>query len=61
MKSSGLGRRHGREGLLKYTEAQTITVAAPRRRSRRSAGCPTRRTRRVLTAALRVMKAVGLR
>ena len=30
MKSSGLGRRHGREGLLKYTEAQNITVPAPR-------------------------------
>ena len=28
MKASGLGRRHGREGILKYTEAQTI--AAPR-------------------------------
>lgn len=26
MKASGLGRRHGREGLLKYTEAQTVSV-----------------------------------
>jgi succinate-semialdehyde dehydrogenase/glutarate-semialdehyde dehydrogenase len=26
MKASGLGRRHGREGLLKYTEPQTIAV-----------------------------------
>lgn len=25
-KSSGLGRRHGREGLLKYTEAQTVAT-----------------------------------
>jgi acyl-CoA reductase-like NAD-dependent aldehyde dehydrogenase len=25
-KSSGLGRRHGREGLLKFTEAQTIAA-----------------------------------
>jgi succinate-semialdehyde dehydrogenase/glutarate-semialdehyde dehydrogenase len=24
MKDSGLGRRHGSEGILKYTEAQTI-------------------------------------
>jgi succinate-semialdehyde dehydrogenase/glutarate-semialdehyde dehydrogenase len=24
MKQSGLGRRHGREGILKYTEAQTV-------------------------------------
>ena len=23
---SGLGRRHGAEGLLKYTEAQTVAV-----------------------------------
>jgi acyl-CoA reductase-like NAD-dependent aldehyde dehydrogenase len=26
MKDSGLGRRHGREGLLKFTEAQTVAV-----------------------------------
>jgi len=26
MKASGLGRRHGVEGLLKYTEAQTVSV-----------------------------------
>ncbi|MGD8277838.1 MAG: aldehyde dehydrogenase family protein, partial [Gemmatimonadota bacterium] len=26
MKDSGLGRRQGREGILKYTEAQTVTV-----------------------------------
>jgi succinate-semialdehyde dehydrogenase/glutarate-semialdehyde dehydrogenase len=26
MKDSGLGRRHGREGLLKFTEAQTIAA-----------------------------------
>ena len=26
MKASGLGRRHGEEGLLKYTEAQTVAV-----------------------------------
>jgi succinate-semialdehyde dehydrogenase/glutarate-semialdehyde dehydrogenase len=26
MKASGLGRRHGEEGLLKYTEPQTISV-----------------------------------
>ncbi len=25
-KASGIGRRHGREGLLKYTEAQTVAV-----------------------------------
>lgn len=26
MKASGMGRRHGRDGLLKYTESQTIAV-----------------------------------
>lgn len=26
MKASGLGRRHGREGILRYTEAQSIAV-----------------------------------
>jgi succinate-semialdehyde dehydrogenase/glutarate-semialdehyde dehydrogenase len=26
MGASGLGRRHGTEGLLKYTESQTIAV-----------------------------------
>ena len=26
MKDSGLGRRHGREGILKYTEPQTVAV-----------------------------------
>ena len=26
MKDSGAGRRHGREGILKYTEAQTVAV-----------------------------------
>ena len=26
MKDSGVGRRHGREGILKYTESQTVAV-----------------------------------
>ena len=26
MKQSGIGRRHGAEGILKYTESQTITI-----------------------------------
>ena len=26
MKASGLGRRHGREGFFRFTEAQTISV-----------------------------------
>jgi succinate-semialdehyde dehydrogenase/glutarate-semialdehyde dehydrogenase len=26
MRSSGMGRRHGRDGIIKYTEAQTVAV-----------------------------------
>ena len=26
MKASGMGRRHGRDGLLKYTESRTVAV-----------------------------------
>lgn len=41
-KASGLGRRHGDEGILKYTEAQTIAaqslvpIAGPSRLSHRA-------------------------
>jgi succinate-semialdehyde dehydrogenase / glutarate-semialdehyde dehydrogenase len=57
-KDSGLGRRHGREGLLKYTEPQTVAVqhlvpfAPPDR-------IPFETWARGFTAALRVLKAVG--
>src|SRR3954469_25785793 len=30
MKDSGVGRRHGEHGILKYTEAQTIAIAIER-------------------------------
>ena len=58
MKSSGLGRRHGAEGILKYTEAQTVAVqrlfpvTAP-------AGVPGERYARVMTGALKVLKAAS--
>ena len=59
MKASGLGRRHGREGILKYTESQNVAVQSlvgigdiPGLRDERYA--------RALTGALRVMKAVRL-
>ncbi len=61
MKASGLGRRHGNEGLLKYTEAQTVAV------QRNLAIGPSARLgeagwARVLTALLRVVRRVpGLR
>ncbi|GGL35719.1 succinic semialdehyde dehydrogenase [Phycicoccus endophyticus] len=59
MKASGLGRRHGREGLLKYTESQNVTV----QRLVNIADLPGLRGAgyaRALTGALRAMRAVGL-
>ena len=60
-KESGVSRRHGREGILKYTEAQTIAV----QRLMPVAGPHTlgaARSARLLTMALRLMKRIpGLR
>jgi succinate-semialdehyde dehydrogenase/glutarate-semialdehyde dehydrogenase len=60
-KSSGLGRRHGAEGILKYTDAQTVAVqrgmaiAAP-------TGVPDEVFSRWMTGALRALRRVpGLR
>lgn len=59
-KDSGLGRRHGREGILKYTEPQSVVVqrlmgfAAP-------AYVPQEVWAKGFTLALRVFKAVGRR
>lgn len=55
MGDSGVGRRHGREGILKYTEAQTVAVqrllpVGPIR------GVPQGTYARVLTAGLRVLR-----
>ena len=60
MKASGVGRRHGREGILKYTESQTIASQhlipiAP------LPGQSDEAFARTLTVALRALKAVGLR
>lgn len=59
-KASGLGRRHGRDGILKYTEPQTVAVQrlvpfAP------PDTVPFDRWARGFTAALRVMKAARRR
>ncbi len=60
MKASGLGRRHGVEGLLKYTEPQTIAVqrgmnlGAP-------AGVGGQQLASTMTWALRAMKVLGRR
>ncbi|MGM0818782.1 MAG: succinic semialdehyde dehydrogenase [Actinomycetota bacterium] len=55
MKDSGLGRRHGRAGLLRYTEAQTVAlqrlapIAPP-------PGVPAERYPALLTTALRLLQ-----
>ncbi|MFT2019807.1 succinic semialdehyde dehydrogenase [Streptomyces sp. 796.1] len=60
MGDSGLGRRHGSEGVLKYTEAQTVAQQrllplAP------SLGLSHEQYAQLMTRGLRLMKAVGLR
>ncbi|RSS80416.1 succinate-semialdehyde dehydrogenase (NADP(+)), partial [Streptomyces sp. WAC05292] len=60
MKDSGLGRRHGSEGILKYTEAQTVAhqrllPMAP------SLGMDDEAYAAFMTRSLRVMKALRLR
>jgi succinate-semialdehyde dehydrogenase/glutarate-semialdehyde dehydrogenase len=60
MGDSGLGRRHGREGILRFTEPQTVAVqrllglGTPR-------GFTDERWARALAATLRGMKRVGWR
>ena len=59
MKTSGLSRRHGAEGITKYTEAQNITAqhivgfAAPY-------GLSDERWAKTLTVALSAMKRLGM-
>ncbi|GGW90487.1 succinic semialdehyde dehydrogenase [Streptomyces lomondensis] len=60
MKDSGLGRRHGSEGILKYTEAQTIAhqrvlPMAP------SLGMDDEKYAQFMTRSLRLMKAFRFR
>ncbi|MFI9236122.1 succinic semialdehyde dehydrogenase [Streptomyces sp. NPDC053079] len=60
MGDSGLGRRHGAEGILKYTEAQT--VAHQRIMPLGPAfGLDDEQYARVLTGGLRLLKAIRLR
>jgi len=60
MRNSGLGRRHGAEGISKYTEAQTIAVqhllplAAPK-------GVTLRAYAGLITKQLKLMRALGVR
>jgi succinate-semialdehyde dehydrogenase/glutarate-semialdehyde dehydrogenase len=61
MKASGLGRRHGADGILKYTESQTVAVQrllpiAP------PPGMPTALWAEIMTNALRALRRVpGIR
>ncbi|GAA2249342.1 succinic semialdehyde dehydrogenase [Streptomyces amakusaensis] len=60
MKNSGLGRRHGSEGILKYTEAQTVAQQrlmplAP------AFGMDDKGYAVLMTRSLKAMKALGLR
>ncbi len=60
MKESGLGRRHGSEGILKYTEAQTVAQQrliplAP------AFGMDDEKYAAFMTTSLKVMKAFRLR
>ena len=60
MKSSGVGRRHGREGILKYTESQTVSV----QRLVGFGGIPgvaPEAYARGVSVALRAARALGLR
>ncbi len=59
MKRSGLGRRNGPEGILRYTQPRTIAAPSPLvplPDSGRSAA----RLEPVLTAALHILKALRL-
>lgn len=56
-KDSGLGRRHGREGILKYTEAQTTAVQRGIQLGP-SKWLPARRFARVFSFALRVLRRI---
>ncbi|GAB3577852.1 succinic semialdehyde dehydrogenase [Calidifontibacter terrae] len=59
MKQSGIGRRHGAEGIQKYTESQNVTVqhgpgfAVP-------AGISEKAWAKGMTVAMKVMKTAGL-
>ncbi|GAA2241470.1 succinic semialdehyde dehydrogenase [Streptomyces ruber] len=60
MRESGLGRRHGSEGILKYTEAQTVAhqrllPLAP------SMGMDDQKYAAFMSRSLRLMKTLGLR
>lgn len=58
MKASGIGRRHGREGILKYTESQTVAEQRYGAMGK-PPGIPGSIYSTVMTGSLRVMKRVS--
>ncbi|MFE2013562.1 succinic semialdehyde dehydrogenase [Streptomyces sp. NPDC059491] len=60
MGDSGLGRRHGADGILKYTEAQTVAHQRIQGFYPPTSISP-ETWAKLLTSALKVMKAVGVR
>lgn len=60
MRASGLGRRHGAEGIRQYTEAQNVTVQRGIGSSAPS-GVSGAQWSRALTIGLKAMKRVGVR
>lgn len=61
MKASGIGRRHGREGILKYTESQNVTVQRLHGPMGALPGVPQETYVKGLTGALRLLKSLGVR
>lgn len=61
MKASGIGRRHGREGIVKYTEPQNVTAQYVHSAFDDIPGVSLESYTKALTLALRAMKAVGLK
>ena len=56
MKASGVGRRHGRDGLLKYTESQTIAVRSQLGEKLMTAGDDAKGFAKRFTKVLKVAK-----
>ncbi|NUW30401.1 succinate-semialdehyde dehydrogenase (NADP(+)) [Nonomuraea sp. SMC257] len=61
MKASGLGRRHGAEGLLRYTEAQTVATQAPWLGFEPPGGMPYEKWAGVLAGTLKTMRRLRLK
>jgi succinate-semialdehyde dehydrogenase/glutarate-semialdehyde dehydrogenase len=59
MGASGIGRRHGTEGLLKYTESQTVAIQRLVHLGPQF-GMNDEKWSHFMTASLRLMKKMGM-